>query len=273
MTANSSSGSTSDLLFASDDTCAVRPLTCPARRKTRDAGIRYYSLLYSLLIPPEGPAQKETLRMKRSSFLPLALAAIVLLGSTLTWGADTSMLRPPKGSKVALIVFEDLECPQCARAAPLVHEAAKQYNIPLVQYDFPLRQHPWSMEAAVNARYFDTKSQKLGDEYRLYIFANQSGITKQNLRGITEKWAEDHKLTLPFVVDPSGELTAKVEADRSVGNRIPIDHTPTIYIVSETGRGVTVQEVSDLSQLYQTIDQTVKTTGAGPQAHKTSSTH
>ena len=211
--------------------------------------------------------------MKRSSLLQLAAAAVLLLGSTLAWSADTSMLRPPKGSKVAIIVFEDLECPQCAKAAPLVLEASKKYNIALVQYDFPLRQHPWSMEAAINARYFDTKSQKLGDDYRLYIFANQLGITKQNLRGITEKWAEDHKLTLPFVVDPSGELAAKVEADRKIGERIPLDHTPTIYIVSDTGHGTSVVEVPDVTQLYQTIDGVVKTTAASPPPRKTASTH
>jgi protein-disulfide isomerase len=211
--------------------------------------------------------------MKRLSLVQFAAAALLLLASTLAWCADTSMLHPPKGSKVAIVVFEDLECPQCAKAAPLVHEAAKKYNIALVQYDFPLRQHPWSLEAAINARYFDTKSLKLGDDYRLYIFANQNSITKQNLRGITEKWAEDHKVTLPFVVDPSGELAAKVEADRSMGARIPLDHTPTIYIVSDTGRGTSVVEVADISQLYQTIDQVVRTTGSTAQAHKTASTH
>jgi protein-disulfide isomerase len=211
--------------------------------------------------------------MKRLSLVQFAAAALLLLASMLAWCADTSMLHPPKGSKVAIVVFEDLECPQCAKAAPLVHEAAKKYNIALVQYDFPLRQHPWSLEAAINARYFDTKSLKLGDDYRLYIFANQNSITKQNLRGITEKWAEDHKVTLPFVVDPSGELAAKVEADRSMGARIPLDHTPTIYIVSDTGRGTSVVEVADISQLYQTIDQVVRTTGSTAQAHKTASTH
>ena len=211
--------------------------------------------------------------MKRLSIMQFAAAAILLLSSTLAWGADTSMLHPPKGSKVAIIVFEDLECPQCAKAAPLALEASKKYNIALVQYDFPLRQHPWSLEAAINARYFDTKSKKLGDDYRLYIFANQLSITKQNLRGITEKWAEDHKVTLPFVVDPSGELAAKVEADRQIGARIPLEHTPTIYIVSDTGHGTSVVEVPDVNQLDQTIDQVVRTTGATPQAHKTASTH
>ena len=198
------------------------------------------------------------------------VSALALLASSMGWAADTSMLRPPKGSKVAIIVFEDLECPQCARAAPLLHDASKKYNIALVQHDFPLKQHPWSFEAAVNARYFDTKSEKLGDEYRLYIFQNQTLITKQNLRGITEKWAEDHKITLPFVVDPSGELTAKIEADRAMGGRIPLDHTPTIYIVKDTPQGTQVTEVTDLSQLYQMLDQVAKAAPPSTQAHKTS---
>jgi protein-disulfide isomerase len=207
--------------------------------------------------------------MKRSLYVQLAPVALLLLLGTLASGADTSMLKPPKGSKVAIVVFEDLECPQCAKAAPMLHEAAKKYNIPLVQYDFPLRQHPWSYEAAVNARYFDSKSPKLGDEYRLYVFANQNSITKQNLRGITEKWASDHGITLPFVVDPQGQFASQVDADRKLGERIPLEHTPTVYIVNDSGHGAPVTEVSDLTQLYQRLDETVKEAGVTTEAHKT----
>lgn len=195
-------------------------------------------------------------------------AVFLMLASSVAW-CDTSMLKPPKGSRVAIVVFEDLECPQCGKAAPLLHEAAKKYNIPLVQYDFPLPQHPWSYQAAVNARYFDTKSKELGDEYRLFVFAHQNDITKQNLRGITEKWADDHKVTLPFVIDPSGDLAAKVNADRDVGTRIPLDHTPTIYIVNDSGHGAAVTEVTNLNDLYQRIDEVLKEAGPATQTHKT----
>ncbi len=78
---------------------------------------------------------------------------------------------------------------------------------------------------------------------------------------------------LPFVVDPSGTLTAKVEADRDLGRRIPLDHTPTIYIVNDSGHGATVTEVSDLTQLYQKLDEVMKEAGPATQAHKTGSTH
>lgn len=207
--------------------------------------------------------------MKRTLLGPIVLANLLLLGAGMTMAGDTSMLRPPKGSKVAIIVFEDLECPDCARAAPLLHEAAKQYNIPLVQYDFPLPMHPWSKEAAVNARYFDTISKKMGDDYRLFIFSNQPTITKANLRGVTERFAADHKVTLPFVIDPMGELLAKVNADSQLGQRVGLDHTPTIYVVSDTVRGKPFVEVVDRSQLYSIIDQAMKDAGASPTPHKT----
>jgi protein-disulfide isomerase len=198
------------------------------------------------------------------------LTAIFAL-NLVSFAGDTSVLRPPKGSKVALLVFEDLQCPDCARAAPLLHEAAKKYNIPLVQYDFPLPMHNWSFEAAVNARFFDTKSKQIGDEYRLFIFQNQPQITKDNLRGMTERFAADHKIALPFVVDPSGDLTAKVRADFQLGQRVGLNHTPTIYVVSDTTRGRPFVEVVDRSQLYQLIDQVQKEANESASA-KSSST-
>jgi protein-disulfide isomerase len=183
-----------------------------------------------------------------------ALALFLTLAVAACLAGDTSMLRPPKGAKVAIIVFEDLECPDCARAAPLVHEAAKTYKIPLVQYDFPLPQHAWSFDAAVNARWFDTKSMAIGDEYRLYIFSHQPEITRDNLRSLTEKFAADHKLQFPPFPDPKGTLAAKVKADYELGQRVGIIHTPTLYVVSNTSRGTPFVEVVDRTQLYTLID-------------------
>jgi protein-disulfide isomerase len=209
--------------------------------------------------------------MKRISLSQFALPVLLVLGSAIAWGGDNSMLQPPAGAKVAIVVFEDLECPDCARKAPLLHDAAKAYNIPLVQHDFPLPQHPWSFEAAVNARYFDTKSKKIGDDYRLYIFQNQPYITKQNLRGYTEKFAEQNKVVMPFVVDPTGDLAAKVKADYDLGQRLPVNHTPTIYVVSNSAHGTPFVEVTDPTQLYQLIEQMIKQVGGAPQEHKTAS--
>lgn len=166
----------------------------------------------------------------------------------------SSALRPPKGAKTAIVVFEDLQCPMCAQVSPLLDRAGAQYNIPVVRHDFPLPKHSWSYTAAVIARYFDTHSQKMGDEFRAQVFAHQLEITPGNLHGFAERFATEHKVDLPFVIDPQGKLAAEVNADRDLGNRIGINHTPTVYVVSSKNPSQPYVEVTDPSQLFQTID-------------------
>lgn len=184
----------------------------------------------------------------------VVLALLLMLSTGIAFAADTSSLRPPAGHKVALVVFEDLQCPDCSRVEPLLVEAAKTYKIPLVRHDFPLPQHNWSFDAHVIARYFDTKSLALGEEFRHWIFENQRSVTKANMRQMADKFAADHKTSLPLFVDPKGELAAKVRADFNVGQEVGIQHTPTIYVVSNTQRGTPFVEVTDRTQLFQMIE-------------------
>jgi len=174
---------------------------------------------------------------------------------------DPAALKPPPGAKVAIIEFEDLECPDCAAANPLLKEAAEKYNIPWIRHDFPLPFHNWSFQAAVNARYFDTKSKKLGDDYRDYIFANQVSIeTPAQLQQFTQKFASAHGVALPFAVDPMGKLAAEVKADYALGQRIGIEHTPTIWIVTNGKNAPPFVEVVDRGKLFQLIDQAIAET-------------
>jgi len=177
---------------------------------------------------------------------------------------DATALKPPPGARVAIIEFEDMECPDCARANPLLREASTKYNIPWVRHDFPLAFHAWSFQAAVNARWFDLKSKKLGDEYRDDVFANQPSITSLDvLRTFTEKFASDHKIALPFAVDPQGKLTAEVKTDQALGQRVGIEHTPTIWVATSQSKGAPFVEVVDRSKLFQLIDQALADTRAG----------
>jgi len=163
-------------------------------------------------------------------------------------------LRPPKGASVAIVIFEDLECPDCARAAPLVEEASRTYKIPVVRHDFPLQMHPWAYDAAILARYFDTHSKALGNDFRDTVFKHQLEITKETLRPFAEKYAAAHKIDLPFVVDPDGKFAKLIEADRAAGNQLNLQHTPTLYVVSNKHTGTPFVEVVDRTQLFQLID-------------------
>ena len=168
---------------------------------------------------------------------------------------DPAALRPPAGARVAIIEFEDLECPDCANANPLVKEIAAQYKIPWVRHDFPLPFHAWSFNAAVNARWFDLKSKALGDEYRDAVFANQPQITSlQLLADFTDLVAASKKIAMPFAIDPQGKLAALVKADYALGQHIGIEHTPTIWVVTASSKGAPFVEVVDRSKLYQLID-------------------
>lgn len=203
------------------------------------------------------------------------ISAVLLLVVALAVGAsaqlNTSLLKPPKGHKVALIVFEDLQCPDCGRAEPLLMDAVKQYKIPLVRHDFPLPQHNWAFDAHVIARYFDTHSPALGEKFRHWVFENQTSINKQNLRGMAERFADENKLTLPTFVDPKGELAAKVQQDFKLGQEVGVQFTPTILVVSNTQRGEPfIEEVRDRTQLFQMIEEMQKKAGdAKPAAANT----
>ena len=83
----------------------------------------------------------------KNQFFSLLLIWAVVFAAGWCAAADQAVnevLRPPKGAPVALVVFEDLQCPQCRRVAPILEQASKTYKIPLVRHDFPLPMHNWS---------------------------------------------------------------------------------------------------------------------------------
>ena len=177
---------------------------------------------------------------------------------------DTSMLKPPAGAKIAIFEMADLECPACARAYPIVHAAMAKYNIPLVYRDFPLRQHIWSFDAAIWARYLQDKvSPKAADEYRGAVFAAQSGIaSKDDMVSFTQKYFRAHGISVPFVVDPTGALKKEVEADRTLGEKLGVQYTPSIVVCTQKEW----VHVTDIDYLYSTIDELEKKVAAEPAA-------
>jgi protein-disulfide isomerase len=201
----------------------------------------------------------------------MATAPLLRAQSSPTPVHDSSALKPPAGARVAIVEFDDMECPMCGSDNPVLKDAAEKYQIPWVRHDFPLQMHIWSFDGAVDARWFDTKSKKMGDDFRDAVFANQRSIeTKPDLRAFAEKFAQQHGMGFPFVVDPQGKLAAAVKADYALGQRIGIEHTPTIWVVTnKTGGGVPYVEVTDINRLYQTIDQALADTSQqGPAVAK-----
>ncbi|MFP5208504.1 MAG: DsbA family protein [Acidobacteriota bacterium] len=210
-------------------------------------------------------------RRRAGLFLSLAAAALLLTAATAhaqlgdqatTPVHDATALHPPVGARVAIVEFDDLECPDCAAANPVLKAAAAKYHIPWIRHDFPLPFHNWSFQAAVNARWFDLKSKDLGNEYRDSVFAHQMSIeTRPDLLKFTQNFAQSHGIALPFAIDPQGKLADEVKADYALGQRIGIQHTPTIWIVTRGSKGPPyIEVVSWRTQLYQIIDRALADT-------------
>jgi protein-disulfide isomerase len=189
--------------------------------------------------------------LQRASIL-LALA----LPASLCFAADGSQLKPPTRAKVAVVVFEDMECPSCAHAYPVILQTANASHVPVVLHDFPLAKHPWSFQAAVYARFFDTK--KLGNDFRGFIYEKQPWITPDNLLQYASKFANDHKVSLPFPIDPQGELKAQIQADYNLGQKCGLNQTPTIFVVGSSPASPSFIEVTNLDTLSSAIEEMQK---------------
>jgi hypothetical protein len=177
---------------------------------------------------------------------------------------DASLLKPPPGAKVAVVMFEDLQSPECARAYTMVWEAANAHKIPVVLHDFPLPRHNWAFDAAIWARYFDRTSAGLGNEFRKFIFANQPQITRENLQQWIQKFGEENKTPVILPNDADGKLAEKVKSDFAVGQRMGVEHSLTLWVVSNSGASrPLVEEIKD-GQLGPLIESMLKKEQAVP---------
>jgi protein-disulfide isomerase len=189
--------------------------------------------------------------------LALALVSVVPAGAqtampqeNATAFKDVSAFKPPSDAKVAIIEFEDLECPLCARVSPMVRDAMSHYRIPRVHHDFIIPGHAWSRTAAIYARYLEDKvSPQVAEDFRRDVFASQRLIASpDDLQQFTRRWFQAHGQAMPFVVDP--KCAAEVEADCTLGRRVGVAHTPTL-VVATAHHWI---EVTEPDQLYAAID-------------------
>ena len=176
--------------------------------------------------------------------LPVLLMAISGLS------ADQRLVEGNPSAKVRMIVYEDLQCSDCADFRKMFDDKLlpKYGDAMAVEHrDFPLPKHAWAMKAAIAARYFQTLDPKLSVDFRRMAMANQSSITAENFE---EKLAAFCRAK---GIDPAkaraalanGKLARLVDADFQEGVARGVAHTPTIFIDGEPYiETFTVEEIS-----------------------------
>ncbi len=166
---------------------------------------------------------------------------------------ETSHMTGTLGSKVTLVEFGDYQCPACGQMFPLTEEIIKTYgqnpNFNFVYRHFPLPQHKNSIIAAEVAEAAAAQG-KFWEMHKL-IYMNQDEWSEESeplliFKGYAEKLGLN---VSKFINDLNQNIYKEIiQSDSSDGMRIPLDHTPTLFI-----NGIEEQNIN-LSNLKRKID-------------------
>jgi protein-disulfide isomerase len=188
--------------------------------------------------------------------VPLALAAALLLAATAAAAQTVSEGRP--GSAVRVLIFEDLQCPDCAAFRVMLDQRIlPRYGdrVEFIHRDFPLVKHAWARRAAVAARFFAARDLKLGLEYRRQTLAGLSAITPENFDASLAAFAREHGIApteaLAALNDP--KYDAAVEKDYQDGIGRGVVHTPTVFV-----NGVPYIETFTFEEISKGLDQAIE---------------
>ncbi|HTA43197.1 MAG TPA: thioredoxin domain-containing protein [Bryobacteraceae bacterium] len=166
-------------------------------------------------------------------------AIVVAIGLTLAnhgaFAARTDVIEGNTGSSVRLLVYEDLQCDDCARfEAMLEQKILPKYSskIVIVHRDFPLAKHDWARQAAMAARWVWQQDSVRGIQIRRELLSEQDHITSANLNTWLADFAGRNHLDPKAIVDSLKDpnLSALIDQDRQAAVARGVTGTPTAYI-------------------------------------------
>lgn len=162
----------------------------------------------------------------------VALAALIACHAGL---AADRFIEGVDHSSVRVLIYEDLQCPDCADFRRMLDERLLPNYATRVTFehrDFPLAKHAWARKAAIAARFFDAGEPRVGVSFRRYCFEHQPEINAANFSAKLALFAKEHKVDpekAAAALDDAG-FAALVEKDFQDGVARGIAHTPTALV-------------------------------------------
>src|ERR1017187_4129933 len=124
-------------------------------------------------------------------------AAVGLLLAAMALSAQQPVVEGLPDSPVRVVIYEDLQCSDCANFRRMMDEKLlPKYagKVAFVHHDFPLAKHVWARRASIAARFFAERSPELGLEYRRYTMANQPATNDGNVNVKLADFAKAHDI-------------------------------------------------------------------------------
>jgi protein-disulfide isomerase len=164
------------------------------------------------------------------------MKTLLLLAAAMA--AQKPLVEGNPGSAVRVVIYEDLQCPDCANFRVMLDQKLLPRfgaKVAFEHRDFPLPKHKWARDASIASRYFEVSSPELAIKWRQYAMANQSKINPENLRAKLSEWAKRNGIDPEKAIAGLGnsELAAEVDRDYQDGVARGIAHTPTALVNGE----------------------------------------
>jgi protein-disulfide isomerase len=167
-----------------------------------------------------------------TTFFLLAAAA------TMAVAAQKPLVEGNPDSTVRVVIYEDLQCPDCANFRVMLDQQLLPRfgsKVAFEHRDFPLPKHKWARDASIASRYFAEAGPELAVRWRQYAMANQKDINPENFRAKLGAWAKQNGADPEKALAALGnaELAAAVDRDYQDGVARGIAHTPTAVVNGE----------------------------------------
>ncbi len=173
----------------------------------------------------------------RTSTVPQVVADPALLI------ADSSHMTGNKNAKVNVVEFGDYQCPACGYASPIIDKLIETYknnsNVNFVFRNFPLPQHSNALVSAEAAEAAGAQGKFWEMHSMIYNGQNDwSGSSKalEIFAGYAQKLGLDIKTFTDAV--SQNKFQDAISKDRSDGNALGVNATPTFFVAGEKIDGV-----------------------------------
>ncbi len=155
-----------------------------------------------------------------------------------------SPIRGAVDAPVTLVVFDDFQCPYCARTAPVLKQVLDNNpkTVRLVLKNFPLQMHPFARKAALAA----LAAGRQGKYWQMHdlLFENSRQLSDKKIEALARQLKLDMDRWRKDMNDPA--LQARIDADLRQGQKLGVRGTPTLYV---NGRLVRDRSPQGLQQL------------------------
>lgn len=152
----------------------------------------------------------------------------------------------PENAPVAIVVFDDFECPYCSKAVPLLKQVQQAYpkDSKLVFKNFPLKMHRHA-EAAALAGLAAHRQGKFWPLHDL-LFENFNRLNPQKIDELARQAGLDMGRFAKDRQDP--QLQRQLQADINEGRKAGVRGTPTLFI---NGRRVKQRSFNEMSRMIE----------------------